>query len=108
MDDNNVGPSRPVGQRVRFEAEEEGRDIPSDEDEENMGDEEGHEDDDAPKWKSNLAQRATLASSESSSKRRNWIRLIYSTVLTPDEILHGKEDKRILHGRRRLLRREEE
>ena len=91
VDEDNAGPGRPVGQRVRFEDDEEERDIPSDEGEENMGEEEGEEDD-APKWKSNLAQRATLASSKSSSKRKNWIKLIYSTNLTPDEILRGKKD----------------
>ena len=108
VDENNVGPSQPVGQWARFEDDEEDCDIPSNEDEENMGDEEGHGDEDAAKWKSNLAQRTPVASFKSSSTRKNWIRLIYSTVITPDQILHGKKGKRIFRGRRRFLRHEEE
>ncbi len=73
VDEENLGPDRPVEQRVRFEDDEEERDIPSDEDEEDMGDE-GHEDDASPNGYLILPNAP-----KSSSKRQNWIKLIYST-----------------------------
>ncbi|KAF9005404.1 hypothetical protein BDQ17DRAFT_1399127 [Cyathus striatus] len=76
-DGDEFGPS---GSRVRFNDEED-QDIPSDEDDVDDMDDTGDEDDDddeVPKWKANLAQRALKASS-GKAKRKDWIKLIYST-----------------------------
>ena len=82
------GFSRSGGQRVRF-GDEEDFNIPSDEDAEDKDEADGNlEGDEGPKWKSNLSQRAALSSSNP-SKRKNWIKLIYSTSLSPEEILYG-------------------
>lgn len=74
------------GKRVRFDDEgEDGEDIPSDED-----DGEDDDDDDAPKWKRNLVQRAREVSSRSGKQnRKDWIKLIYSSTLTPEEVVSG-------------------
>lgn len=57
-------------------------DISSDEEE---------EDESAPRWKSNLAAQATSSFNSNSRKgtRKDWIKLIYSSFLTPMEILRG-------------------
>jgi ribosome biogenesis protein BMS1 len=71
--------------------------IPSDkEDDEEMEDEDG--DESTPKWKLNLSERAQQAASSSrKARRKDWIKLIYSSPLTPEEIIYGKrgedEDK---------------
>ena len=75
-----------VGKRVRLD-EEEDHDIPSDEDDGEMDE----EDEDVPRWKANLSERAAHASTVR-TKRKNWIKLIYSTSLSPEEILYGKKD----------------
>ncbi|TFK38990.1 hypothetical protein BDQ12DRAFT_630112 [Crucibulum laeve] len=83
------------GKRVRFGGDED-RDIPSDdggelyegEDE----DEDAHEDEFAPKWKANLSQRAEAASSRK-ARQKDWTKLIYSTSLTAEEILHGEKQE---------------
>ncbi|KAG7088587.1 hypothetical protein E1B28_012564 [Marasmius oreades] len=67
------------GQRTRFDGEEDFA-IPSDEDEDE------DEDEDAPRWKANLAEKAAEAFSKT-PRRRNWIKLIYSSSLTPEEVL---------------------
>ncbi|KAF9267564.1 DUF663-domain-containing protein [Marasmius fiardii PR-910] len=67
------------GQRTRFEDEDDFS-IPSDE--ENMID----EDEDVPRWKTNLADRAAKNFSNQ-PRRRDWIKLIYSSGLTPEEVL---------------------
>lgn len=73
----------------RVQIEEEDSDISSDEDMEDVGDRDGLEGDEEPKWKSNLSERAALSSSRT-RKHKNWIKLIYSTSLSPEEILYGK------------------
>jgi len=91
--DNDTLPSR----RVQFAAEDEDVDIPSDDEEEEDMDVEGDDDTDengqVPKWKSNLAEKAqSFAASSRKNKRKDWIKLIYASDLTPEEILHGKKD----------------
>ncbi|PPQ93079.1 hypothetical protein CVT25_003111 [Psilocybe cyanescens] len=88
-----------MGKRVRINGDEDDHDIPSDEDEdgednedEDEEDEKGEEDESIPKWKSNLAERAAQnLSSSSKTKRKDWIKLIYTSSLSPDEILLGKK-----------------
>lgn len=80
------------GSRVRFADDEAEQDIPSDGDAEE-GDEEGEDDEDddetVPKWKTNLAARAQAASSRK-TRRKDWMKLIYSSSLTAEEVAQGK------------------
>lgn len=89
----------PSSRRVQFagEDEDEDVDIPSDEEEEedNMdveGDDDVNKNEEVPKWKSNLAEKAQFLASSRKNKRKDWIRLIYGSDLTPAEVLHGKKD----------------
>ena len=69
--------------------------IPND-DEEDDEDMEDEDDESTPKWKLNLSERAQLAASSSrKAQRKDWIKLIYSSSLSPEEIIYGKieEDK---------------
>ena len=72
--------------------------IPSDdEDDEDMNDEDNEDMDDeddesTPKWKLNLSERAQHSSSRK-AQRKDWIKLIYSSSLSPEEILHGKREE---------------
>ncbi len=83
--------SNELAGRVRVGGEEE-QDIPSDED---IDDEEEEEEEDVPRWKANLADRAQQLAAGTRKRRTDWIKLIYNTDLSPEEILHGKtaEDK---------------
>ncbi|KAJ7855870.1 GTP binding protein [Mycena olivaceomarginata] len=67
----------------------------SDEEEDNVmgeGDEDEEEKEEAaPKWKGNLAAKAQAASSNA-RRRKDWTKLIYSSELTPEEVLAGKEE----------------
>lgn len=71
------------GKRVRVEHEADDLNIPSDED--GMDEE---EEDDVPKWKENLLTKAKETLSQG-GRRKDWTKLIYSSSLTPREILHG-------------------
>ncbi|SJL07448.1 related to BMS1-GTP-binding protein, required for distinct steps of 40S ribosome biogenesis [Armillaria ostoyae] len=71
------------GKRVRLEHEADDHDVPSDED--GMDEE---EEDDVPRWKENLLTRAKETLSQG-GRRKDWTKLIYSSSLTPREILHG-------------------
>ncbi|KAK0187924.1 GTP binding protein [Armillaria mellea] len=71
------------GKRVRLEHEADDLNIPSDED--GMDEE---EEDDVPKWKENLLTRAKETLSQG-GRRKDWTKLIYSSSLTPLEILRG-------------------
>ncbi|KAJ7069922.1 GTP binding protein [Mycena amicta] len=53
---------------------------------------EDSDDDDAPKWKRDLAQKAQALTS-SSRRKKDWMKLIYSSDLTPEEVLGGKEER---------------
>ena len=65
--------------------------IPSDDDEndEDMDDEDNES---TPKWKLNLSERAQHSSSRK-TRRKDWIKLIYSSSLSPEEILDGKREE---------------
>jgi ribosome biogenesis protein BMS1 len=64
--------------------------IPSDdEDDEDMDD---VDDESTPKWKLNLSERAQHSSSRK-ARRKDWIKLIYSSSLSPEEILNGKREE---------------
>ncbi|TFK23423.1 DUF663-domain-containing protein [Coprinopsis marcescibilis] len=82
--------------RVRFPGDEKDRDIPSDDDGESMEDPEDDDDEDeedVPQWKANLAQRALDLSSSRKPKRKDWTKLIYTTELTPEQILNGDKQE---------------
>ncbi|KAI8986242.1 hypothetical protein BD414DRAFT_488090 [Trametes punicea] len=82
-DDDDPGPSR---QFVHF-GDDDAVDVPSDDD----LDEEGSDGDgeDIPKWKTNLSEKAKAAFEETTRhrKRRDWVKLIYNTTASPEEIL---------------------
>ncbi|KAH9912696.1 uncharacterized protein BXZ73DRAFT_82231 [Epithele typhae] len=82
--EDDPGPSK---RYVRFD-EDDGIDLPSDEDEDGgSGDEE-----DAPQWKANMSERAQKAFREAtkSRRRKDWTKLIYDTTESPESILgHG-------------------
>ncbi|KAK7056670.1 Glycoside hydrolase 2 (Mannanase, beta-galactosidase) [Paramarasmius palmivorus] len=73
------------GRRTRF-GDEEDIDIDSDEDAEMESEDENVDDDDAPRWKANLAAKAAEAFSKR-PRRRDWMKLIYSSSLSPEEVL---------------------
>ena len=65
--------------------------IPSDdEDDEDLDNED--DDESTPKWKLNLSERAQHSSSRK-ARRKDWIKLIYSSSLSPEEILDGKTEE---------------
>ncbi|KAI0087738.1 DUF663-domain-containing protein [Irpex rosettiformis] len=66
------------GRRVRLEGDE--VDIESDDDEE------GSDAEEAPRWKADLASKAHAALG-SKRRKKNWMKLIYSSDLTPEQIL---------------------
>jgi len=77
--------------RVRFGGGDEDHDIPSDEDEAIS---EGEEGELVPKWKRNLSERAQKSTSLSRRARvKDWTKLIYSTNLTPEEIIGDKKEE---------------
>ncbi|KAF7346152.1 hypothetical protein MSAN_01842000 [Mycena sanguinolenta] len=85
-----------MGRRFRME-DGDAVDIPSDEDDmmdEGEGDEEDGDEEAVPKWKLNLAAKAQAASSNP-RRRKDWTKLIYSSELTPEEVLAGKEEQSI-------------
>ena len=70
-----------------LDGEDENVNIPSDlEDEETDMD-----DDDAPRWKANLAAKAQASLSSRRGKRKDWIKLIYNSDLTPEQILNDEQ-----------------
>jgi len=88
-----------TGSRVRLDDEEEDHNIASDEDEDEDELEEEEDEESIPRWKQNLSERAQQASASSSkSKRKDWTKLIYSTSLSPEEILHGKKEEQENEG----------
>ena len=73
------------GARVRF-GDEEDVHVQSDDDGE-VGDE---EDEDVPRWKAHLGEKAQAAFAEHTrTRRRDWMKLIYASALTPEQILRG-------------------
>ena len=78
--------------RVRFNGEDEDEDIPSDEEAEAIS--EGEEGESIPKWKLNLSERAQKSTSLSRKSRvKDWTKLIYSSNLTPEEIIGDKREE---------------
>ncbi|KAJ7645515.1 GTP binding protein [Mycena polygramma] len=80
-----------LGKRFRMQFGD-ALDIPSDDDMMDEDEDEDEADDAAPKWKSNLAAKAQAATSNS-KRRKDWTKLIYSSELTPEEVLSGKEER---------------
>ncbi|KAJ7505467.1 GTP binding protein [Mycena galericulata] len=77
-----------IGKRFRME-DGDRLDIPSDDE---MMDEDEEEEEAAPKWKANLAANAQAVTSNA-RRRKDWMKLIYSSELTPEEVLSGKEER---------------
>ncbi|KXN84592.1 Ribosome biogenesis protein bms1 [Leucoagaricus sp. SymC.cos] len=89
LGDNDDEPNR----RVRFMGDGDDVDIPSGDDDDAMDEDEEDEGEEVPRWKAKLSEKAqSLASSSRKGKRKDWIKLIYSSDLTPEEILYGKKD----------------
>jgi len=65
-------------------------DIPDDEDGDDNS-EIDEDDEDVPKWKSNLTSKALEDFTSRKQRRRDWIKLIYQSDLTPEEILSGQQ-----------------
>jgi ribosome biogenesis protein BMS1 len=77
-----------LGNDIGQSADEGASDV-EDEDE----DEEGVEEDggeDAPRWKSNLAVRASHSFAQNSRRRKDWTKLIYSSDQSAQEVVFGK------------------
>ena len=66
--------------------------IPTDDDEDMDEEDENQEDESTPKWKLNLSERAQHSSSHK-ARRKDWIKLIYSSSLSPEEILNDKSEE---------------
>ncbi|KAF8208775.1 hypothetical protein K438DRAFT_1930352 [Mycena galopus ATCC 62051] len=90
LGDEDEDEDEDMGRRFRME-DGDPLDIPSDE--EDMMDEDEEEGEEAaPKWKLNLAAKAQAAASSNPRRRKDWTKLIYSSELTPEEVLAGKEE----------------
>ena len=79
--DSDLGDDEDQNKRVHFDEEDEDVDIPSD-----MEDE-----DDVPRWKTNLAAKAQASLSSLRGKRKDWMKLIYDSDLTPEQILNNDQ-----------------
>ena len=80
--DSDLGNESDDNQIPHEDGEED--DIPSEEDWED-------EEEEAPRWKMNLASRAQESSLHShKSRRKDWVKLIYSSSLTPSQILRDE------------------
>jgi len=78
-----------VDERIRMHDD---HNIPGEGDEDM--DDEAEDDESIPKWKLNLSERAQQAASSSrKARRKDWIKLIYSSSLSPEEILYGKKEE---------------
>jgi ribosome biogenesis protein BMS1 len=55
-----------------------------------LDDEQDEEDEDTPRWKQNLAERAHSVYAASSKRKRDFVQLIYNSTLTPGEIARGE------------------
>ena len=70
--------------------------IPSDNDDNDedvdIEDEDDDDDESTPKWKLNLSERAQHSSSRK-ARRKDWIKLVYSSSLSPEEILLGEKEE---------------
>lgn len=80
------------GRRVHF-GDEGDVDIDSEEEEEASDDEE------VPKWKENLGSKAQAAFEQLARRRKhkNWMKLIYSSSLTPEQVLHDDASRSASH-----------
>ncbi|KAF8634177.1 hypothetical protein AX15_001042 [Amanita polypyramis BW_CC] len=75
--------------RMRFDGDEGDVNIPSDWEGDEEAEMERDEEDGAPRWKANLAAKAQAALVSQRGKRKDWIKLIYNSDLTPEQILNG-------------------
>ncbi|KAF4581483.1 Glycoside hydrolase 2 (Mannanase, beta-galactosidase) [Pleurotus pulmonarius] len=75
--------------RVRFDEADDH--IPSDEDEDGV-DEQDADKEDLPKWKRNISHLLGSSSSQR-PRRRDWTKLIYSSDLTPGQILSSNKEE---------------
>ncbi|KAF9487769.1 DUF663-domain-containing protein [Pleurotus eryngii] len=76
--------------RVRFD--ETDNHIPSDEDDDDDDEQDADNDEDLPKWKRNISHLLESSSSQR-PRRRDWTKLIYSSDLTPAQILSSNKEE---------------
>ncbi|CAK5269806.1 unnamed protein product [Mycena citricolor] len=81
--DSDLGDEDEEEERRLDFGDEEQMHLPSEEEED------GEED--VPRWKMNLAERAQ-ATAGKSRRRKDWIKLIYASDLTPEQVLSGKDE----------------
>lgn len=69
-------------------------DMESDMDEDDVGDDKKDGVTAAPAWKANLSVKAAAAFAEHTrrKRRKDWVALIYSSALTPDQIIKGESE----------------
>jgi ribosome biogenesis protein BMS1 len=96
LGDDDVGL---VGRRLRLDDHDIDHDIPSDSNEDEDEDEDGEcmsadrdEVEGVPKWKRNIAQRVQISLTRN-CQRKDWTKLIYSTVLTAEELLSSEQQE---------------
>lgn len=76
--------------RVRFDETDDH--IPSDEDEDGDNEQDADNNQNLPKWKRNISHLLESSSSQR-PRRRDWTKLIYSSDLTPDQILSSNKEE---------------
>ncbi|KAF9474527.1 DUF663-domain-containing protein [Pholiota conissans] len=85
--DSDLGENEDARVKLR-----EDNDIPDDDDEgEDEGEEEDEEEESIPRWKANLADRAAQLAAGTHKRRKDWIKLIYNSSLSPEEIVNGQQ-----------------
>lgn len=88
-EDEDGAPRASAGRRVQFGDEDVHVMSDDDDDEADSGDE------DVPRWKANLGEKAQAAFAEHArNRRKDWMKLIYSSSLTPEQILRGDSPSR--------------
>ncbi|KAL4250567.1 Ribosome biogenesis protein Bms1/Tsr1 [Abortiporus biennis] len=71
--------------RIRFAGDDEDNlDLPDEDDDDG-------DDEDVPRWKSDLSGKASEAFKKSKTKKKDWIKLIYGSDLTPAQIIRGDD-----------------
>ncbi|KAF8507370.1 GTP binding protein [Hysterangium stoloniferum] len=85
--DSDLGEYDDDGMRAEFE-DEGGGDIASDEGDDGEKELESDEED-APQWKSNLVNKALSDFNARTHRKRDWMKLIYQSDLTPEQIIAG-------------------
>ncbi|KAL4257508.1 Bms1-type G domain-containing protein [Pleurotus pulmonarius] len=78
--------------RVRFDSDDDHIPSDEDEDEEDANEQNTDNEENLPKWKRNISHLLDSSSSQR-PRRRDWTKLIYSSDLTPDQILSSNKEE---------------